>query len=629
MHSAALDRINGRPNRLINKEVPGVNASYSHCKATHTHSAETSVDLCVVWAGCYMNRLIEVNIAQNSAVTQVMESSYPLRPGEPDCRDYLRTGRCKYGESCKYNHPTNVEVGGGVKPTNPGEPMFPVRPGEPPCQYFLKHGTCKFGQSCKFDHSSGPGLGGMQGAGNAGLPSGLVFLSSNNNASTYAVDSNGGLRHSGSVGEVASLASNNVQILPQRPNEQNCIYFLRNGRCKYGPTCKFHHPIETATAVDRRRSNSFSGYGQNLRLQPITEQTRASQKATHILLPDGQIAVIIDPSSLQQVNEGNIQPQLYMSADGSLQTMQSLDQSQISSPVLTATTTSSATVASSFQSESTINMDSLLGSKMLSGRSSQGSNCVDRQGYGSGSNLSAYNSDESIPSASQAQHILNTHGQINSAQRQPWSIEINQSQQYQHEVNVGPNPYQSYGYEELGRGRAASAGHYYEASNPYLNGSLSLSAQIAQDQRVTSHYGQTQPKNQLPAGNGHQRGESADGLTEMTSHLLTMMDRHVSDEAKSASSQNLSPGPDQSINRTPQNPYHNNRVHYSQSEPTFYNGGQANSPARPRSPPGMSLQRSYRSGSIDEINKNNKSPGGSYMQPSMSSMWGGEKAPRF
>ena len=168
---------------------------------------------------------------------QVMESSYPLRPGEPDCRDYLRTGRCKYGDSCKYNHPTNVEVGGGVKPTNPGEPLFPVRPNEPPCQYFLKHGTCKFGQSCKFNHPSGMAIGleGKQGMNNTALPSGLVFLTTNN-APAYTIDSNGGIRHSGSLGEVNSVsaAHSNVQILPQRPNEQNCIYFLRNGRCKYG-----------------------------------------------------------------------------------------------------------------------------------------------------------------------------------------------------------------------------------------------------------------------------------------------------------------------------------------------------------------------------------------------------------
>jgi translation initiation factor 4G len=100
-----------------------------------------------------------------------------------------------------------------------------------------------------------------QGVNSNGLPSGLVFLTTTN-ASTYTIDSNGGLRHSGSAGEVSSLfaAPSNVQILPQRPNEPNCIYFLRNGRCKYGPTCKFHHPIETASAIDRRRSYSFGIY---------------------------------------------------------------------------------------------------------------------------------------------------------------------------------------------------------------------------------------------------------------------------------------------------------------------------------------------------------------------------------
>ena len=81
-----------------------------------------------------------------------MDALYPLRPGEQDCRDFLRTGRCKYGESCKYNHPLNVESGGGL---TDGGPLH-SRPGEPLCHYFLKHGICKFGQACKFDHPSGP-----------------------------------------------------------------------------------------------------------------------------------------------------------------------------------------------------------------------------------------------------------------------------------------------------------------------------------------------------------------------------------------------------------------------------------------------------------------------------------------
>lgn len=30
---------------------------------------------------------------------------YPVRPGEPDCVFYLRTGSCRYGSNCKFNHP--------------------------------------------------------------------------------------------------------------------------------------------------------------------------------------------------------------------------------------------------------------------------------------------------------------------------------------------------------------------------------------------------------------------------------------------------------------------------------------------------------------------------------------------
>mmetsp|Transcript_1166 Transcript_1166/g.2619 ORF Transcript_1166/g.2619 Transcript_1166/m.2619 type:complete len:589 (+) Transcript_1166:226-1992(+) len=131
-------------------------------------------------------------------------ASYPQRLGEPECRDYLRTGRCKYGESCKYHHPLDIQSGGGVRPIDPEAPAFPIRPDEPICQYYLKHGTCKFGQTCKFNHPPLP-----------------------------------------------ACPPVNDNVLPQRPDEPDCIYFLRNGRCKYGATCKYHHPLN-----GRRRSLS-------------------------------------------------------------------------------------------------------------------------------------------------------------------------------------------------------------------------------------------------------------------------------------------------------------------------------------------------------------------------------------
>mmetsp|Transcript_27830 Transcript_27830/g.55640 ORF Transcript_27830/g.55640 Transcript_27830/m.55640 type:complete len:297 (+) Transcript_27830:235-1125(+) len=153
-------------------------------------------------------------------------ASYPQRLGEPECRDYLRTGRCKYGESCKYHHPLDIQSGGGVRPIDPEAPAFPIRPDEPICQYYLKHGTCKFGQTCKFNHPPLP-----------------------------------------------ACPPVNDNVLPQRPDEPDCIYFLRNGRCKYGATCKYHHPLN-----GRRRSlsgeNSDGNAPQQVRLRWLTSLER-------------------------------------------------------------------------------------------------------------------------------------------------------------------------------------------------------------------------------------------------------------------------------------------------------------------------------------------------------------------
>lgn len=143
-----------------------------------------------------------------------------------DCRDFLRTGRCKYGASCKYNHPPNVQSGGGMKaPLDPSEPLFPLRPNEPLCQYYLKHGTCKFGQACKFNHPPH-------------TPQ-RAILNGNN-----VVLMNIGRQNGESPQYVLNPDSSVVlQILPQRPDEPDCIYFLKNGRCKYGATCRYHHPL--------------------------------------------------------------------------------------------------------------------------------------------------------------------------------------------------------------------------------------------------------------------------------------------------------------------------------------------------------------------------------------------------
>ncbi|KAL4312858.1 hypothetical protein GQ457_01G030920 [Hibiscus cannabinus] len=76
------------------------------------------------------------------------EQSFPERPGQPECQYYMKTGDCKYGSSCRYNHPPEVIAPKDVILSLLG---LPLRPGEPTCTHFSR-GVCKFGPACKFDH---------------------------------------------------------------------------------------------------------------------------------------------------------------------------------------------------------------------------------------------------------------------------------------------------------------------------------------------------------------------------------------------------------------------------------------------------------------------------------------------
>lgn len=41
--------------------------------------------------------------SSNSAMN--LNNNLPERPDQPDCQHYMKTGGCKFGASCKYNHP--------------------------------------------------------------------------------------------------------------------------------------------------------------------------------------------------------------------------------------------------------------------------------------------------------------------------------------------------------------------------------------------------------------------------------------------------------------------------------------------------------------------------------------------
>jgi hypothetical protein len=131
-------------------------------------------------------------------------------------------------------------------PMDPNEPLFPVRPNEPMCQYYMKHGTCKFGQACRFHHPPQAQMKTLSpGNGNSGL---LVNMGHNNEVPHQLV-----------LNPVATDGNGNLimlQFLPQRPEEPDCIYFLKNGRCKYGGSCRYHHPINFHQRISGEDSRS-------------------------------------------------------------------------------------------------------------------------------------------------------------------------------------------------------------------------------------------------------------------------------------------------------------------------------------------------------------------------------------
>ncbi|XP_062182439.1 zinc finger CCCH domain-containing protein 63-like isoform X6 [Phragmites australis] len=193
----------------------------------------------------------------------VESGPYPERVGEPDCSYYMRTGLCRFGMTCKFNHPADRKLAVAAARMK-GE--YPQRIGQPECQYYLKTGTCKFGATCKFHHPR----------------------------------------------EKAAMA-NQVQLnalgYPLRPNEMECSYYLRTGQCKFGSTCKFHHPQPSNTMVAVRGSvyspgQSATSPGQHAYQRAVTSWP-LSRSGSFIASPrwpgHSSYAQVIVPPGLVQV----------------------------------------------------------------------------------------------------------------------------------------------------------------------------------------------------------------------------------------------------------------------------------------------------------------------------------------
>lgn len=275
-----------------------------------------------------------------------------------DCRDYLRTGRCKYGASCKYHHPPNVQSGGGMKtPLNPTEPMFPIRPNEPVCQYYMKHGTCKFGQTCKFHHPPSPQQ--------------PQYATPLTGASPLLVTVASGRTPLETATQVVAVSPRGpelthmmVQFLPQRPEEPDCIYFLKNGRCKYGATCRYHHPIQPYPQTTQIRQprhttrpiNNDPYHNSSKRIPYATQSTALAHPPGHVLVASDGSPIFL--TSDHTISTGMYKPATFINPGGDIFAPQQGSYSVSGSIVFSGSTvrteqgSSASSVASSFDTTS-------------------------------------------------------------------------------------------------------------------------------------------------------------------------------------------------------------------------------------------------------------------------------------
>nr|XP_043622230.1 zinc finger CCCH domain-containing protein 3-like [Erigeron canadensis] len=209
------------------------------------------------------------------------ESDHPRRVGEPDCIYFLKTGSCKYGSTCKYNHPQDRH---GPSPVVLNMIGLPMRQGQKPCSHYLRTGSCKYGITCKFHHPQPPLDGSntspsqpLQYASSGAPPQigaqwpymspqtylPIVLPSSGTTQGWSAyMDNMSPLVSANGSSSMDHIYPSPSSHLPERPSEPECRYFINTGTCKYGSDCKYHHPREKMV---QSPATSLSPFGFPLR----------------------------------------------------------------------------------------------------------------------------------------------------------------------------------------------------------------------------------------------------------------------------------------------------------------------------------------------------------------------------
>jgi len=190
----------------------------------------------------------------------------PLRQGEKECAYYMRTGSCKYGVTCKFHHPQPAALGALVPMSpygNNGAPSSPAPQPYPPglpswAMTRSPYLTPRIQGPSSFAPVILPSPQGIMSMPGWNTYPGPPTDGGQQHGYVFGTAPQGGEHVSGyppyMQGSSAipaiqsqSMSGQKDPIFPERPGQPECQYYMKTGDCKFGITCRYHHPKDRAT----------------------------------------------------------------------------------------------------------------------------------------------------------------------------------------------------------------------------------------------------------------------------------------------------------------------------------------------------------------------------------------------
>lgn len=99
--------VSGSPSDLINQAADVVVLSNEFQNVVLDEVSKDGKKMMSVSEGD--GKALEEEVEEEDCVSEEEDESqvllYPVRPGAEDCAFYMKTGSCKFGSTCKFNHP--------------------------------------------------------------------------------------------------------------------------------------------------------------------------------------------------------------------------------------------------------------------------------------------------------------------------------------------------------------------------------------------------------------------------------------------------------------------------------------------------------------------------------------------